>query len=173
MTYADRLARQTARAERRSTAALTRQARARSTFEQIQDSIPLGQPILVGHHSERRHRKALGALDRNLGAMVAEGKNAAHAQRTATQHGKRAAALAEAIAHDPSGCATGDTVIASFTNSGRIHRFRGIIIDRTLRDWKVRALESVYDADPEGRVFTIAAYGNRKHSTNNGIKAAS
>ena len=32
-------------------------------IKQLQDVIPLGQPILVGHHSEKRHRKHLERID--------------------------------------------------------------------------------------------------------------
>ena len=32
---------------------------------QISDMIPLGQPILVGHHSEKRHRADLKRIDSN------------------------------------------------------------------------------------------------------------
>jgi hypothetical protein len=32
----------------------------------IADRIPMGQPILVGHHSERRHRRDLDRIDRNM-----------------------------------------------------------------------------------------------------------
>ena len=30
------------------------------------EMIPLGQPILVGHHSEKRHRKDLNRIDRHF-----------------------------------------------------------------------------------------------------------
>lgn len=40
--------------------------------------IPLGQPVLVGHHSERRHRRALERADANMSAAVADSKMAAH-----------------------------------------------------------------------------------------------
>ena len=33
------------------------------TVKEIQENIPLGQPILVGHHSERRHRRDLEKMD--------------------------------------------------------------------------------------------------------------
>lgn len=32
----------------------------------IADRIPMGQPILVGHHSERRHRRDIDRIDRNM-----------------------------------------------------------------------------------------------------------
>jgi hypothetical protein len=39
--------------------------------------IPFGQPILVGHHSERRHRKAIERIDRNMSAAVDNSRKAA------------------------------------------------------------------------------------------------
>lgn len=56
-----RIERQEARANRLEAESDARLAAAR----QIQDGIPLGQPILVGHHSERRHRKDLARIDTN------------------------------------------------------------------------------------------------------------
>lgn len=38
--------------------------------------IPLGQPILVGHHSEKRHRNALARAHRQMDKMVEEGEKA-------------------------------------------------------------------------------------------------
>jgi len=59
MTYRERMER---RAERRREWAEKREAKgadaSRRSHEIIAD-IPFGQPILVGHHSEKRHRKAL------------------------------------------------------------------------------------------------------------------
>lgn len=39
--------------------------------------IPLGQPILVGHHSEGRHRRAIERLDRAMGTSVENARTAA------------------------------------------------------------------------------------------------
>jgi len=51
-----------ARAERLSAEAAARSAAAQRAL----DVIPLGQPILVGHHSEKRHRRDLARVDTNL-----------------------------------------------------------------------------------------------------------
>jgi len=37
-----------------------------SHARQISKMIPMGQPILVGHHSERRHRRDIGRIDRGF-----------------------------------------------------------------------------------------------------------
>lgn len=57
MTRRERLE---ARLERRRQWAASRDAKAAASFDaarKVADSIPLGQPILIGHHSERRARK--------------------------------------------------------------------------------------------------------------------
>jgi hypothetical protein len=45
--------------------------------------IPLGQPILVGHHSERRHRRALERADNAMRRSIEESKRAADLARKA------------------------------------------------------------------------------------------
>jgi len=45
---------------------------------QIGDAIPFGQPILVGHHSEGRHRAALKKIDNNMRKSVEASKKAAY-----------------------------------------------------------------------------------------------
>lgn len=60
---ADRLRGWAEKREQRSAAAFT-------SARTMLDGIPMGQPILVGHHSERRHRRDLDRIDRNLHAGV-------------------------------------------------------------------------------------------------------
>lgn len=75
----------TAKAQRLNAAADERRAAA----DTIMSAIPLGQPILVGHHSERRHRRDLERLDSHMGAAVAlrrEAAAAAHGASTADRH---------------------------------------------------------------------------------------
>ena len=51
----------------------------------IGDGIPMGQPILVGHHSERYHRRDIARIDSNMRACVESGKMAErHTQVAAT-----------------------------------------------------------------------------------------
>jgi hypothetical protein len=64
------------RAERR---AEHLEATAEATFDaarKVTEHIPLGQPILVGHHSERRHRRDLAKRDRLGAKAVALAKEA-------------------------------------------------------------------------------------------------
>jgi hypothetical protein len=46
---------------------------ARGAAERIMDAIPPGQPILTGHHSEKRHRRSIARLD---GAMRSSAQHA-------------------------------------------------------------------------------------------------
>jgi hypothetical protein len=55
--------------------------RSAAGFEAAHDAIagiPLGQPILVGHHSERRHRRALELHDNKMRRALAENAKARH-----------------------------------------------------------------------------------------------
>lgn len=46
--------------------------------DRIASVIPLGQPILVGHHSERHHRRDLERIDTNMRKGIEESKLADH-----------------------------------------------------------------------------------------------
>ena len=61
------------REERFATYSEHRTADAESAYKTasaISDSIPFGQPILIGHHSERRHRAMLEKMHNNMGKAV-------------------------------------------------------------------------------------------------------
>ena len=49
----------------------------------IGKTIPMGQPILVGHHSERGHRADLRRIDRNMAKAVAKTAEAKELRRRA------------------------------------------------------------------------------------------
>lgn len=59
--------------------------------------IPFGQPILVGHHSERRHRRAIERMNR---AMAASVDNSQKAERMAERADNIEAQAANAIYSD-------------------------------------------------------------------------
>jgi hypothetical protein len=59
-----------------------------NAYHRIADMIPLGQPILVGHHSERKHRRAIARMDANIAASVNHDKAAAHYADRAENYGK-------------------------------------------------------------------------------------
>jgi hypothetical protein len=54
------------RLERRAAKARGESARAFESARIVADGIPMGQPILVGHHSERRHRRDIARIDRGM-----------------------------------------------------------------------------------------------------------
>ncbi len=51
-------------------------AAASQTAHTIAHAIPMGQPILVGHHSERRHRRDVDKMQRSMSRAVAEDRKA-------------------------------------------------------------------------------------------------
>lgn len=76
MTYRER---REARAERLRTAAdrnAAKSAAARKAMNTISDRIPFGQPILVGHHSEKRHRRDISRIDSAMQTTVEMGRKA-------------------------------------------------------------------------------------------------
>lgn len=77
MTYRER---REARAARLRGWAEKRDARSDRAFDRaraIGDNIPLGQPILIGHHSEGRHRRDLERMDSAMRDAVESEKKAA------------------------------------------------------------------------------------------------
>lgn len=139
------------------------------------ESIPFGQPILVGHHSEGRHRNALKRQDRQMQKSIEENDKAAYWNRRVAHREHRTAKLKHA--QDISDAAegvfeVGEIVTARFTNCNRFLVFRGEIVGRTVNDWKVKALESPYvdQGEAPGRVFRIPTVSSRKYSRNNRIE---
>jgi hypothetical protein len=88
---AERTERAEARAERMTGRAGQAEASSDAHYQrarELGDMIPIGQPILVGHHSEGRHRKHLGKIDAEYSKSFEEHDRAGHYTR-------RAAAAAE------------------------------------------------------------------------------
>lgn len=82
-SYAEQIESETQRkfekAERYETYAANAEARAEmrdKTAHGISSAIPFGQPILVGHHSERRHRRDLERIRHNMEKSVEESNKA-------------------------------------------------------------------------------------------------
>jgi hypothetical protein len=61
---------------------------AHKSRRQIQDLIPFGQPILVGHHSEKRHRRDIAKCDRLMEKSYKESQKADHYRNKAASVGK-------------------------------------------------------------------------------------
>lgn len=83
-----------ARAEKRAEWAASRERKrdaAQARVHAIADGIPFGQPILVGHHSEGRHRRDIRRIEDGMSATVAHDRMAGH-------HAEKAAGLAEQLA---------------------------------------------------------------------------
>lgn len=58
-------------------------AAARETADSIMDAIPMGQPVLRGHHSQRRHERDLDRLDRAGRASLEHSTKASEFRRRA------------------------------------------------------------------------------------------
>lgn len=74
------------RAERRREWALSAQHKSHEYYEKSnkdRDFLSLGEPIKVGHHSERRHRKAIEDAWNNMGKSVEFGDKASEHERLA------------------------------------------------------------------------------------------
>ena len=50
---------------------------------QLGDQIPMGQPVLIGHHSEKRHRRHLDRIDGAMSKGVEATKQAKELERRA------------------------------------------------------------------------------------------
>lgn len=78
--------RKEARIERRREWAAKREEKAEAAmgrYHAIADGIPLGQPILVGHHSERHARRDVARMDSAVGAAIDHDKMARHHEEVA------------------------------------------------------------------------------------------
>jgi len=76
--------------ERLEAAADKAQAKAEASFgrvDKIGGMIPMGQPILVGHHSEARHRRDIARMDGAMRKGVEESKRAEELARRAAKVG--------------------------------------------------------------------------------------
>lgn len=79
-------AKQEARRQRyleRSQDAAAESDRRYTAFRQVVDRIPMGQPLLIGHHSERGHRADLKRMDTHMRASVDASNKAKHYERKA------------------------------------------------------------------------------------------
>lgn len=76
--YQDRKEARVERYEERAARAQAESDAASKAAHDILSHIPPGQPILVGHHSERRHRRDLEKSDRNMRKSIEAGEKAAY-----------------------------------------------------------------------------------------------
>jgi Domain of unknown function (DUF3560) len=91
---AERYARAESRAEYHEERAAVAESRAAGHWEAergILDMIPMGQPILIGHHSEGRHRRDLARADSHMRRGIEEiGKRDYHQDRASSAETYRA-----------------------------------------------------------------------------------
>lgn len=88
----DRLAERQERLEDRADREEAQAHAQHERFDRIAGMIPMGQPVLVGHHSEKRHRRDLARMDTAL-------QRSAEASRAAKEHQRRAEASRAGQAH--------------------------------------------------------------------------
>lgn len=94
-----RTARAVERAERLTERSVAEQARADARYaaaKEITRGIPFGQPILVGHHSQRRAERDAARIHRHMDASVEHQRRANHAADAA-----RTAAAGPGARHNP------------------------------------------------------------------------
>lgn len=78
MTRRERLQRKVERRKEWAEKAQTRSDAHYQTGHRMMDAIPFGQPILIGHHSEKRDRNFRGRIDGHMSKFVADRKLAEH-----------------------------------------------------------------------------------------------
>lgn len=78
MTYRERMENRLSRREEWAEKAKQRSDASFNTVRSIADNIPLGQPILVGHHSEKRHRRDAERIDNGMRKAVEEQQLSEH-----------------------------------------------------------------------------------------------
>lgn len=76
------------RLEKRAAARAAESAGRYGNARRIWDGIPMGQPILVGHYSEKRHRRDLERADTNMRKSIEADKEAAELKRRAAHVGE-------------------------------------------------------------------------------------
>lgn len=135
---ADYEERKEARIERMRNRAAAKAAEATQASQgamQILGCIPPGQPILVGHHSERRHRRDLARVDANF-------RRASEAEKEAQDLARRADA-----AEDNGAISSDDPKALDKLRAKLAHiesnRAKAVIINKTIRGAKGDAAKAV------------------------------
>lgn len=83
MTYRERRERRAARLHEWADKREQRAEQAHDSAQAILGMIPMGQPILVGHHSEGRHRRDLARAHSNIARQIEHSTKAAELRRRA------------------------------------------------------------------------------------------
>lgn len=85
--YQERQEARRARLEAAAEKNAAKAAAAQQSADQLAGAIPMGQPILVGHHSEKRHRRDLDRIQNNTRKSVEAQDRAASFKRAAANIG--------------------------------------------------------------------------------------
>jgi Domain of unknown function (DUF3560) len=114
--------------EQRAATAATEADQAWQQAQRIAGMIPPGQPILVGHHSERRHRRDLAKIDRAMRRSIDADDTARHYQHRAAAAASRVEiAQTERTVIDPATIRPGDYVRAETPRERRSHGWHRVI----------------------------------------------
>jgi DNA repair exonuclease SbcCD ATPase subunit len=146
MTYREKRERKAERlrdwADRREAnqSALNEAARA----DEAATGIPFGQPILVGHHSEGRHRRAIEKIDRAMHAAVDNGRTAANMSSRADEIERQ---LDTAIYDD---------------DPDAIERLRGKLERLEAKRERMKAANAAYRKEHRDELKTMSAYGRNQ-----------
>lgn len=81
--YYERQQRRLERAEERAAKARREASSRHAAAREIGSAIPMGQPILGGHHSEKRHRRDIARMDGHMGKAIDAGERAEYHDRKA------------------------------------------------------------------------------------------
>ncbi len=136
---------QARRKERLEAAADRAEARSNTAYErgdlrEEKSGIPLGQPILIGHHSERRHRKAIERADNAMRKAVSEQKRADELRSKAASVGTGGIS-----SDDPDAITKLEEKLAKLQRKQDLMKAHNLI----LRKWSKKGLKH----DSEGEAF--------------------
>lgn len=117
-------------------------AYARSDLSESASGIPLGQPILVGHHSEGRHRRALARAHSAMEQSIEAGKHADNLRGKAASVGQggvssddpdaieKLRAQVERLKTDQSDMKAANRLVRKWSKKGVTHETQGGDFDR-------------------------------------------
>lgn len=83
MNYEEKQAMKLDRYQELSRKAITESNARREQSDRLSSAIPFGQPILVGHHSERRHRRDIERIHNNMDKNIELQEKAEHYKKKA------------------------------------------------------------------------------------------
>jgi hypothetical protein len=89
--YQERKENRIARLEEQAAKAMGNARARQKKAQDIGGAIPFGQPILAGHHSEKRHRADIGRIETSMRKAVEEAEKADYYQEKAVAAGKNKA----------------------------------------------------------------------------------